>query len=179
MYAVMKYNKLNSITHKFLIAGHTQNEGDSVHSVIEKQIKRSLKSGPIYVPSQYVQIIKEAKKTGEPLRVNELSHNDFISLKSLISDMGITLNNKIKISDVKMMTIAKDRPNIFKYKTSYTDTEWSEGNLLSRNKRLTIPDTKLAYTTKIPIKDNKKTDLITLLRNNHIPSFYADFFNNL
>lgn len=179
MFAVMKYDKLNSIAHKFLIAGHTQNEGDSVHSVIEKQIKRSLKSGPIYVPSQYVQIIKQAKKTGESLRVNELSHKDFISLKTLISDMGITNLNKIKISDVKMMTIAKDSPNILKYKKSYTDTEWSEGNLLSRNKKLIIPDTKQAYITKIKIKENKKTDLMSLLQNNHIPSFYADFFDNL
>lgn len=93
--------------------------------------------------------------------------------------MGITTLNKIRISDVKMMTIAKDRPNILKYKTSYTDTEWSEGNLLSRNKKLIIPDTKQAYTTKIKIKENKKTDLMTLIQNNHIPSFYADFYNNL
>lgn len=70
MYAVLKFSNLNSINHKFLIAGDTQNEADAIHSVIEKEIKRSLKTGPIYVPSQYVQIIKEATKTGEPLRVN-------------------------------------------------------------------------------------------------------------
>nr|CAH7753406.1 unnamed protein product [Callosobruchus chinensis] len=56
LYAVQKFDFLNCITHKLLIKGHTQNEGDSVHSVIESQIKRSLKSGPIYVPMQYVAV---------------------------------------------------------------------------------------------------------------------------
>jgi hypothetical protein len=53
------------ITHKFLITGHTQNEGDNVHSIIEKAVKRHLKGGAIceYVPAQYVSIIRGAKKT--------------------------------------------------------------------------------------------------------------------
>lgn len=62
MYALAKYPKVRSITHKYLISGHSQNEGDSVHSTIEKAIKKSLKSGPIYVPDQYAQIIRTAKK---------------------------------------------------------------------------------------------------------------------
>lgn len=50
LYAVQK-TQVKSITHKFLTVGHTQNEGDSMHSVIEKAKKRARKSGPIYVPS--------------------------------------------------------------------------------------------------------------------------------
>lgn len=42
LYAVQKF-KIKSTTHKFLITGYTQNEGDNVHSVIEKAIKRALK----------------------------------------------------------------------------------------------------------------------------------------
>lgn len=38
IYALSKYG-LNSITHKFLIKGHTQNEGDSVHSLRGKLSK--------------------------------------------------------------------------------------------------------------------------------------------
>ena len=53
MYAVNKF-EIVSITHKFLIKGHTQNEGDSAHSLIERQVKRILKSGPIYVPGTYL-----------------------------------------------------------------------------------------------------------------------------
>ncbi|CAF4946537.1 unnamed protein product [Pieris macdunnoughi] len=32
---------IKSITHKYLIRGHTQNEGDNVSSLIEKSIKRA------------------------------------------------------------------------------------------------------------------------------------------
>lgn len=72
MYAVQTL-RINSITHKFLIAGHTQNEGDNVHSVIEKSIKRSLKSGPIYVLYQYVSLIRGAQKNGNPYKVFEMT----------------------------------------------------------------------------------------------------------
>lgn len=115
IYCVLNYDKLNSITHKFLITGHTQNEGVSVHSVIEKCIKRSLKSGPIYVPSQYAQLIRTAKKTGPPYWVNELSFNDFISLKKLHSDLRLGTGN-MKIKDVKVVKFMKETPCVLYYK---------------------------------------------------------------
>lgn len=37
---------------------------------------------------------------------------------------------------------------------------------------------KQAYVNQIKIKENKKTDLMTLINNNHYLGFYADFFNN-
>lgn len=61
MYAVNNLN-IGSITHKFLIRGHTQNEADSVHSLIERQVKKNLKSGPIYSPDQYIALIEIARK---------------------------------------------------------------------------------------------------------------------
>lgn len=64
--------KIKSITHKFLIKGHTQNEGDNVHSVIEKKVKSILKSGPIYTPPEYVGIIRSAKVTGRPYKEREM-----------------------------------------------------------------------------------------------------------
>ncbi|KAM3960074.1 uncharacterized protein ACR2FA_005875 [Aphomia sociella] len=39
LYAVTHLN-IKSITHKFLVKGHTQNEGDNIHSLIEKEIKK-------------------------------------------------------------------------------------------------------------------------------------------
>lgn len=61
LYAINNLD-LDSITHKFLIKGHSQNEGDSAHSLIERQVKRLLKSGPIYVPETFVTAIRFAKK---------------------------------------------------------------------------------------------------------------------
>ncbi|KAJ8926788.1 hypothetical protein NQ314_020812, partial [Rhamnusium bicolor] len=48
--------------HKYLVRGHTQNEGDAIHSIIERSLKKCKKSGPIYVPSQYVSVIQNEKK---------------------------------------------------------------------------------------------------------------------
>lgn len=62
LFAVSHLEFINSITHKYLITGHSQNEGDNAHSVIEKQVKLALKSGPIFVPEQYVALIRTAKK---------------------------------------------------------------------------------------------------------------------
>lgn len=60
--AVTTLRSVKAINHKFLICGHTQNEGDGAHSLIEKQVKKALKSGSIYLPHQYIPIIRAAKK---------------------------------------------------------------------------------------------------------------------
>lgn len=49
------------ITHRFLEKGHTQNEGDSMHACIENAHKGKL----IYVPAQWVTLIRCAKVTGK------------------------------------------------------------------------------------------------------------------
>ena len=52
-----KYDASNqcdkSISHKFLISENTQNEGDTIHSIIEMSMKKAKKSGSIYVPDSF------------------------------------------------------------------------------------------------------------------------------
>lgn len=62
MNAVQNLPNIKSITHKYLIKGHTQNKGDSAHSQIEREIKRQLRSGPMYTPDAFVGAIKAARK---------------------------------------------------------------------------------------------------------------------
>lgn len=85
-YALPKFN-VRSIEHKFLICGHSQNEVDNVHSVIEKQMKRHLKSGPIYMPDQYATLLRTDKKNGPPYQVHELTYEDF-RFEGLTGRMG-------------------------------------------------------------------------------------------
>lgn len=61
LYAVKTFT-IPSITHKYLIVGHTQNEGDVMHSLIEKQLSLATKKTPLYVPSQLVVVAQVAKK---------------------------------------------------------------------------------------------------------------------
>ncbi|XP_074039657.1 uncharacterized protein isoform X2 [Leptinotarsa decemlineata] len=178
LYALLKFPRIKSITHKYLITGHTQNEADSVHSTIEKQIQRRLRSGPIYVPSQYVEAIKSAKKKGNPYTVTEMSSTDFYSLKRLSEDIGLTIAKSFKISEVKIFKLMQDDPTKLLFKTSFKDHQFSE-TVLTRKKNLNSISLKLAYRSKPKLKENKLKDLLDLLHNNHIPTFYESFYKSL
>ncbi|CAG9767658.1 unnamed protein product [Ceutorhynchus assimilis] len=198
MYAVQKY-KIKAVTHKYLIVGHTQNEGDATHSVIEKQVTRALKSGPIFVPDQFVMLIRVAKKKGSPYFVKELSHDDFVDVKQLMADTGINFNVNTKgeqvfISNLRIVRVEKNQPFLFFYKMSYTESEeWKSvdvrGNAMvkkttrrseSASTRLnTLPTLNKAYKSKLTINENKKKDLKFLLEKNFIPNYYKGFYESL
>ncbi|CAH2086905.1 unnamed protein product [Euphydryas editha] len=135
-YAVNKLT-VKSITHKFLIRGHSQNEGDNVHSVIEKQIKRYLQSGPIYIPEQYKTLIVTAKKTGKPYKVVEMTHSKFYDMKALQESWGSNFNideekNQIKWHDIKVLRVEKEHPEAFFYKTSFTEETYRKACVRKR-----------------------------------------------
>lgn len=79
----------------------------------------------IYVPSQYAQIIRTAKKTGPPYSVNEFSYNDFISLKKLHAELRFGTGN-MKLKDVRVVKFMKETPGVLYYKNSYEDKGFSE-----------------------------------------------------
>ncbi|KAL4083738.1 hypothetical protein QTP88_029054 [Uroleucon formosanum] len=111
-YALKVFPNLKTITHKFLIRGHTQNEGDSVHSVIEKQIKLSLKSSPIYTAYQYAQIIRDSKKKAPFFKVEELDHSNFFNFKDYTSRIGNNFNintnsESIHFNDIKVLKLSR------------------------------------------------------------------------
>ena len=66
-------NKNNTtIYQKYLVEGHTQMECDSVHSTI----KARKKNRELYVPSNFVQIIQEARLKN-PYKINYVDHTFF------------------------------------------------------------------------------------------------------
>lgn len=75
-YLYQKYNV--PIRHTYLEKGHTQSEGDSVHSVIEK----AARSVPIYTPEQWYTLVRTAKRK-KPYKVIELDQESIIDLKDL------------------------------------------------------------------------------------------------
>lgn len=187
LYAVTHLN-IESITHKFLIKGHTQNEGDNIHSLIEKEIKKNLKSGPIYCPHQYVTIIKNAKKTGQKFRVHELTYDSFLNLKELQENWGYNFNETedkkvLSWNDIKVIKVIKSEPFSFYVKTSYNkDAEFEKINVRNKRKKmnpLSELTTVKAYTGKQKLSENKKKDLKELLDKNLIPNFYKDFYDTI
>lgn len=188
--AILTFKWIKSITHKYLIPGHTQNEGDSAHSNIEKQIKKARKSGPIYVPDHYVSIIRSAKKTGKPYTVHELCYDDFYDFRN--EGIEINKNNTdketFKLSDVKVFKVDQDTPNELMYKNSYGEQDFKVVLLNSNIKATRSKSAKSgneslslvkAYTAKKGITEAKKTGLLRLIEKNVVPKYYFDFYNNL
>ncbi|XP_053603832.1 uncharacterized protein LOC128671409 [Plodia interpunctella] len=145
--------KIKSITHKFLIRGHTQNEADSVHSLIEKEVKRNLKSGPIYTPDQYIALIKNAKKSKQALNVHELNFKEFYDLKALQEDWGYNFTTNtdgqtVNWNEIKVLSMTKENPTIIFYKTSYKEDCYKEVDVRNKRKKM-IPTTEVTLDSVV------------------------------
>lgn len=122
VYASLKFNI--NIRHSFLEAGHTQNEGDSVHAMIE----RHAKGKKIYDFSEWCDIIKGAKLTKPNYQVITVNYNMIFDFKDLSSQMNwgktILINRKkqtcqLKILQVKQISVSKENVNQLQYKTTF------------------------------------------------------------
>lgn len=183
LYAVQNLPNIKSITHKYLIKGHTQNEGDSVHSQIEREIKRQLRSGPMYTPDAFVGAIKAARKKSTPFKVYEMCYEDFYDWKSLCTHMNFTLNkdedNKpIKLMGAKVIRVQKDTPNAIFLKDSYAKNNFQKAVVLKKQKD-GITEMKRAYTVKPGISEKKKGDLMDLMQKKLIPRCHRPFYEAL
>lgn len=186
-YALKLFSNLKTITHKFLIRGHTQNESDSVHSVIEKQIKLSLKSSPIYTTYQYAQIIRDSKKKAPFFKVEELDHSSFLNFKEYASQIGNNFNTNtdsetIHFNNIKVLKLSRGQTSTFEYKTSYKEDTFKTINFARKRKTRVSQDLMVvdkAYLKPCGIVPKKKEDLMKLCTKNHIPPSFHSFYRNL
>ncbi|XP_072384357.1 uncharacterized protein [Diabrotica undecimpunctata] len=174
--------EIKSITHKFFVVGHSQNEGDAMHALIERQKKRALKAGPLYVPTQLLPIISLAKKTGQPYTTKEMV--DFYDIKSLVmKGDNFTINEDgaaVKWNDIHIIEIRKESPHLILYKNSFADENFKIINTRRRTRRQTEMSTlKPAYTQPPGVTAAKKKDLLSLCKTGAIPRPYWDFYNSL
>lgn len=176
--ALRTMSHIESVTHKFLVKGHTQNEGDSVHATIEKQVKRTLKSGPIFLPSQYITAIACAKRNSNPYKVIEMCHKDFLELKNLPGHNVVGM----KITEVCAYKVTKDEKRVF-FKTSYGEDIFDEAEekVEEARTRKSSKKEKLVYfyKSKLPINAKKKAGLLELLNKGLIPKVYSSFYHSL
>ena len=89
--------------------------------MIERQVKRFLRSGPIYTPESFITAIRTAKKKGDPFNVKELCYDDFYNIKLLANQIGPMNMKGFKLSDVKVLKVIKDSPISVFYKYSYSE----------------------------------------------------------
>ncbi|XP_050515305.1 uncharacterized protein LOC126890430 [Diabrotica virgifera virgifera] len=182
LYAVEKFN-VNSITHKFLPTGHTQNEGDMVHSLIEKQKKLALRSGTISVPAQWITVIQTAKKNGNPLKVQELSTEDVKDIKQMMGNKSNfsknTLGETVKWKEISVVRVERGSPFHIFYKYNFKD-EFKVLDIREKKRgRQAQLKLKPAYNDPPGISSAKKQDLLSLCTSNIINKQYHNFYESL
>nr|CAH7712435.1 unnamed protein product [Callosobruchus chinensis] len=175
-YAAVQFQLV--ITHRFLEKGHTRNEGDSMHAVIENAKKRQ---SVLYVPEQWITLIRMAKTTGKVYDVTEMSQDDFLDFKSLANTENWKTDiekGMIKLSRVKEISTSYNTPSttFFKYDLS---SESQRCDLKkARRGRPPIID-KLLLKCFLPIAKKKLTGLLWLCDTSKIPPMYHGFYRNL
>ena len=174
----------NKVELNFFVTGHSQNEGDSIHSLIEKKSKTK----PVYTPAQWAQRIRDAKKSKPQLKVYEVSKDFFRDFKKvaakLINFEVNTSRERVKWLQIRRVQILKAEPNLVRVFYDFTES-YSTLNLLQKNRRsIDIHDPAAvalvnAYSEHNKISAEKYKDLVCLCDKNIIPPVHQDFFRAL
>lgn len=171
------------ITHRFLERGHTQNEGDSMHACIEN----SKKGKTIYVPVQWITLVRCAKVTGKPYLVTEVSNEDFLNFKGIVEDKSYNWTKtvdgcQIRWSCIKEIMVTFDKPFILSIKYNLTSPDFIIIDIKQKKQKGRYQPRCLpvqAYTEKIAIDKAKYNDLISLCEMGLIPTTYHTFYKSL
>ena len=79
---------LKIINHKYFESGHSQMEGDSVHSTIE----RATKNLDVYTPNDWCSAVRMAKRTEPRYEVIEANTSDVFAFKSIADEFFVNCN---------------------------------------------------------------------------------------
>lgn len=171
------------IVHRFLEKGHTQNEGDSMHAVIENAKKRQ---SVVYVPEQWVTLIRMAKTTGRVYDVTEMSQDNFFNFKKLTDTENWKLDNEkksIKVSKIREIKFSHEHQNSIMFKYEFDDGFRGCDIKLNRKCRgrpsTTIKFPPKLYDAPLPIEEKKLKGLLWLCNTGKIPTMYHGFYKNL
>ncbi|XP_039755887.1 uncharacterized protein LOC120630653 [Pararge aegeria] len=152
------------VCHRFLEKGHTQNEADSVHALIERSSKNKL----IYTPDEWYTLVRWAKQNSPPYTVVEVNQD-------LVLDFKAWLHTKNWIKDTNLEKISWNMIREVKVQRNNSDIIEFKG----RKKKEKGVILEKVYNNPIPITEVKYRDLISLCDTMIIPKKYHTFYNNL
>ena len=177
---------VESITHKYLEVGHTQNEADSMHACIERAIGRT----PVYSPHQYYFVARTAKKTGAPYNVTEMA--EFSDFKYLVDTntknwMYDTNGEKVRWNQMRVISVNRSEPSVVAFKNSYKDVNFRKLNINARLRGTRVnsshPEMKSLILRKQfgpkAISKKKYDDILHLCNSGIVPNEYRTFFEQL
>ena len=173
-YLCSKYNV--KIYNKYLESGHTYNDCDTVHSTIEKAARRK----EIYVPSQWQEIVKNARKSGDALTVVKMNGKmkDFHQLAEQYQQWN---HKEAKWSKVKDFHVTPLSPGKVFVKHHLQEETYQEISIrkASRPINLAVYQPPPAYFGPLHLKKAKLKDLASLCNDLVIPSSHHDFYKKL
>ncbi|XP_070194118.1 uncharacterized protein [Littorina saxatilis] len=182
-YALTKFH-FDEIEHVFFVSGHSQNEGDSMHSVIERMSRHVV----VYTPSQWSQNMRTAKRHAPLYIVDELVQSDFFDFKKvaeLLKNFQLdTQKEKVRWLDVKRFKLSSQEPNVVDVGYDYTG-DYCQLNLVRKLRAVhSIPDPAdivLENVSKapLPITKEKYNDLVNLCERYIIPKAHHHYFRSL
>lgn len=152
--------------------GHTQNEGDSVHSAIERASDRKL----IYAPEEWYCLVRWAKSEGNPYTVKEMANEDFYDFKKLLTNKNWTKNT----DKIRVQADVYDR---IEYKYDLEENPKTIIVLRSGKRNAQRIDKEFeisqAYDGPLRIPFDKYRDLNQMCASGVIPEKYKSFYENL
>lgn len=127
-------NNLQVIQINFLLPGHTYMPVDSVHAVIEREVKRLI----VWSPSQWPTYFQSARKNPRPYKVEILDHTDFLDFEDLAEQTFTPLVlKKVRIQQIRTATFKKKYPDQIRLKYSMTEEAEESKIALNEGKRNT------------------------------------------
>lgn len=190
LYAVNKIDNLEIVDLKFMETGHSYLEVDAMHATIE----RGRKHKKVYTTREWALLISAARINPFPYNVHTLKILDFYDLKQLSSRVIknstkrlINMNEeneKVEWLKIKWLRFEKSKSQTIQFKYDLNSTLFFEIDVAQCNKRTqtynwTNITLKEAYPRQIPISENKKKDLLFLLKSKIIPSDYKSFYESI
>ncbi|XP_053614598.1 uncharacterized protein LOC128677637 [Plodia interpunctella] len=178
MLLAQKYNVI--IKHTFLEKGHTQQEGDSVHALIE----RSAKNKCIYTPLEWFALVRWAKQDGKPYNVVEMDHTKFLDYKSILASKNWAKNTNgevVQWTKIKEVKVFPSDPNKLLYKYNLDESQYMTIVTRTNTRRRQQDNTNIPplYDDVLPISLAKKNDLISLCNSGIIPAVHHNFYQSL
>ena len=164
LHVVQNAQSLKKITLYFYETSHGQSEGDSMHSTVERMLKRS---GEVFLPSQLATIIRLSRH--KPYVVNAVQTEDIKDWKAYSVNMGVL---RTRIADdgttaidwkrVMQLQVSAEEPTKIYFKLTHNpDIDLS---ILSMNRRVQTREQgpSVAYLRSPPIAKAKYNDLVAL-----------------
>ncbi|KAJ8677255.1 hypothetical protein QAD02_013042 [Eretmocerus hayati] len=163
-----------TIYFRFLEVGHTQQPGDSMHSVIEAYTKNKT----IYTQKQWCRYMRNAKVTGEKYNVVSKNQEDIYDFGPLAKCFNW---EKCGISQICEIVFRPNNGGIVEIRKKFSEDPEPIA-VLKKTKRIAdvirmnlLP----AYTEKIPLSQNKQNDLRKMIQKKYIKSKYIPWYEDL